>query len=58
MKSLIIIGPSGVGKGTIITNLIDKYAHLFKFVMSYTTRLKRPNEVDGVHYFFVSKEEF
>ncbi len=55
MKSLIVIGPSGVGKGTIISNLIDKYSDIFKFVMSYTTRPMRSNEINGVHYFFVSK---
>lgn len=53
MKSLIIIGPSGVGKSTIIKTLIKKY-DIFQFVMSYTTRAARINEVDGLHYHFVN----
>jgi guanylate kinase len=41
MKPLIIFGPSGVGKGTIIKYLQDRNADLFKLSTSYTTRLPR-----------------
>ncbi len=40
MKSLIVIGPSGVGKGTIISSLLRKHP-LFQFVVSFTTRPPR-----------------
>jgi guanylate kinase len=40
MKSLIVIGPSGVGKGTVISSLIRKHP-LFQFVLSFTTRPPR-----------------
>ena len=53
---LIISGPSGSGKGTIVGQLVadDKYA----VSVSATTRNPRPGEVDGIHYFFKSVEEF
>lgn len=57
MKSLIIIGPSGVGKGTIIKSLLAKYP-IIKFVLSFTTRLPRNYEINGVDYEFVSEEQF
>eukprot|EP01031_Cornospumella_fuschlensis_P042692 gene42692-52163_t len=55
---VVIAGPSGVGKGTLIDRLIAKFPALFGFSVSHTTRPPRPGEVDGVHYFFVTKEEF
>ncbi|RYG67117.1 hypothetical protein EON64_08165 [archaeon] len=55
---VVIAGPSGVGKGTLIDRLIAKFPSLFGFSVSHTTRPPRPGEVDGVHYFFVTKEEF
>ena len=56
--SLIILsGPSGAGKGTILSELLKNNNNL-KFSTSMTTREPRPGEVDGVDYFFVSKEEF
>lgn len=57
MKSLIIIGPSGVGKGTIITQLLKRY-DIFEFVVSFTTRKPRPGEVDGKDYKFITHAEF
>ncbi len=60
-KLIIISGPSGVGKGTIINKLKEKYQENGKNIyvsISYTTRNKRENEIDGKDYFFVSKEEF
>lgn len=55
-KLYVISGPSGTGKGTICHELLqDMYND---FSVSMTTRAARDGEVDGKHYFFVSKEEF
>lgn len=54
---LVISGPSGVGKGTIINRLFEMDDNLY-FSVSATTRSPRPNEIDGVHYSFKTKEEF
>lgn len=53
---LIITGPSGVGKNTIINALSEKLD--FKFSVSHTTRPKRKTEVNGKDYHFVTEEEF
>ncbi|MEZ0535784.1 guanylate kinase [Caldicellulosiruptoraceae bacterium PP1] len=53
----IISGPAGVGKGTIVSNLIKKNSNL-KLSISKTTRKPRFNEIDGVNYFFTTKEDF
>ncbi len=55
--ALIVSGPSGVGKGTLISMLMKEFKNI-KFSVSYTTRKPREDEINGVHYFFVSKEEF
>ncbi len=54
---LVIAGPSGVGKGTIVARLREHFPDLWESV-SYTTRDPRPDEVDGVDYRFVTREEF
>ena len=55
---IIMSGPSGVGKGTIRREVMkDKSLNLF-YSVSMTTRNRRPGEVDGEDYYFVSKEEF
>ena len=54
---VILSSPSGVGKTTITKKIQQKYQS-FKISVSHTTRLPRSNEVDGVDYNFVSKEEF
>lgn len=54
---IVISGPSGVGKGTIVSKLLKQNPELH-FSVSATTRKKRPSETDGVHYFFVSEECF
>lgn len=56
-NSLIILsGPSGVGKGTIIERLLSRGG--FALSVSCTTRSPRKGETDGVSYFFISKEKF
>ena len=59
-KGLLIIlsGPSGVGKGTVRRYIMDNYDLELTYSISMTTRLPRDKEVDGVDYYFVSKEEF
>ena len=55
----MILGPSGVGKGTVIKRLIENsYPDRFGFSVSYTTRGPRPGEVDGTHYNFVDVATF
>lgn len=54
---LILSSPSGVGKTTITKKLQQKYPNL-KISISHTTRPPRSNEVDGIDYYFVSKEKF
>ncbi len=54
---VILSSPSGAGKTTITKKIQQKYQS-FKISVSHTTRKPRPNEVDGVDYFFVSQEEF
>lgn len=54
---LVFAGPSGVGKGTLIKMLLDKYPNMFGFSVSHTTRPPRPGEENGVHYNFVSLSE-
>lgn len=56
MKPIVIFGPSGAGKSTLERCLVDKYG--WEKIISYTTRPKRPNEIDGVDYKFVSKDFF
>ncbi|MCS7011653.1 MAG: guanylate kinase [Anaerolineales bacterium] len=54
---IVISGPSGVGKDTVVQALKERGLP-FHFVVTATTRPPRPNEVHGRDYFFVSKEEF
>ena len=56
-KLVVISGASGVGKGTVLGIMMKKREDL-KFSVSATTRPPRPNEVDGVHYYFITKERF
>lgn len=55
---VLISGPSGVGKGTILKELLADEALNLVFSVSMTTRRPRENEVHGEHYFFVTHEEF
>ncbi len=58
MKNLLIVlsGPSGVGKGTIVNELLKRGNYALS--VSCTTRPPREGETDGKSYFFISKEEF
>jgi len=56
-RALVIVGPSGVGKGTLIKRLRDGNDK-FGFSTSHTTRQPRPGEKHGEHYFFTTKEQF
>ncbi|WP_041089912.1 guanylate kinase [Jeotgalibacillus soli] len=59
-KGLLIVlsGPSGVGKGTVRKELFSQPDITFEYSISMTTRVPREGEVDGVDYFFKSREEF
>jgi guanylate kinase len=54
---VVITGPSGAGKGTLIQRLLGRVRGL-RLAVSATTREQRPGEVDGVHYWFKTNEEF
>ncbi len=54
---LVISGPSGTGKGTLLSRLLEEDKS-FTFSVSATTRAPREGEVDGVHYHFLTNEEF
>ena len=54
---LILSSPSGAGKTTLTKKIQQKYQN-FKISVSHTTRKPRPNEIEGLDYFFISHEEF
>ena len=56
-KLFVLSGSSGVGKGTVINGFLKRNPS-FSLSISCTTRSMRPGEVDGVNYFFLTKEEF
>lgn len=53
----VVSGPTAVGKGTVVTRLSQEHPEIFVSV-SVTTRPPRPGEIEGVHYHFVSADEF
>lgn len=55
--ALVISGPSGAGKSTVCNLVLEKWSNLH-FSVSCTTRQPREGEVNGVHYHFLSKEDF
>ena len=57
IPNLIFYGPSGTGKGTLVKKLMDSDPS-FRFSCSVTTRKPRDNEIEGVHYHFVTEEAF
>ncbi|KAG6769214.1 hypothetical protein POTOM_024831 [Populus tomentosa] len=54
-KPVVISGPSGVGKGTLISMLMKEFPSMFGFSVSHTTRAPRCMEKDGVHYHFTER---
>ena len=56
-RAIVITGPSGVGKGTLIRSLLERHPEL-ELSVSATTRPRRPGERDGVDYHFLDHAEF
>ena len=56
-KLIVLTGPSGVGKGTLLRAILEKYPEL-EISISATTRQPRPGEVNGKDYYFVSRDKF
>jgi guanylate kinase len=56
-RLVVVAGPTAVGKGTVVARIRERHPEV-RFSVSATTRDPRPGEIDGVHYFFVSNEEF
>lgn len=54
---IVLAGPSGVGKGTLLGRLLQRHPSI-QVSVSATTRNPRPGEIDGQHYFFVSNSRF
>ena len=57
-KLFVISGCSGVGKGTVLKEFMNRNSDDFMLSVSCTTRKPREGEVDGINYFFVTREEF
>jgi guanylate kinase len=56
-KLIVLTGPSGVGKGTLLKILLERHSQLYVSI-SATTRPPRPGEVDGKSYYFVDRPRF
>ena len=56
-RLIVLTGPSGVGKGTLLRALLERHPELY-LAVSATTRQPRPDEIDGQHYYFVSRAKF
>lgn len=56
-KTFIISGPSGVGKSTVLSALLERRPNVY-FSVSATTRDPRPGELDGIHYHFMDVDSF
>jgi len=56
-RLIVLTGPSGVGKGTLLKQLLRNHPELHLSI-SVTTRSPRPKEIEGQHYYFVDVEEF
>jgi guanylate kinase len=55
---IVLSGPSGVGKSTVLRKLLARHADRLRLSVSATTRPPRPGEIDGVDYYFLTDEEF
>ena len=56
-RLIVLTGPSGVGKGTLVRSLLQSHPELYLSI-SVTTRSPRPGEINAKHYYFVSHEQF
>ena len=54
--AVLFMGPSGAGKGTLLTHLLQTFPDKFCLSVSHTTRKPRPHETDGVDYYFVTDD--
>ncbi|KAL4896349.1 P-loop containing nucleoside triphosphate hydrolase protein [Aspergillus ambiguus] len=57
-RPIVVSGPSGTGKSTLLKRLFNEYPDTFGFSVSHTTRAPRPGEEDGVAYNFTTKDAF
>ena len=57
-KVLVVVGPSGVGKDTVMQKVLEKYPEKFKKGVTHTSRKMRPGEKEGFNYYYVTEEEF
>ncbi len=57
-KLIVLSGPSGVGKSTLLRRLIERYPDRLRLSVSATTRAPRPGEQEGDDYFFLNPDEF
>jgi len=55
LATVVVAGPSGAGKSTLISMLMKEFPENFALSCSHTTRKPRPNEVDGIHYYFTDR---
>ena len=60
MRKLVVViaGPSGVGKDSVMQELVSKHPHIYSKFANTTTREKRVGEVEGVNYYYVTQAEF
>lgn len=57
-KLIVICGPSGAGKKTVWSGIVDQKKYNTVFSVSMTTRARRPGEKEGIDYFYVTKKKF
>ncbi|KAI8819886.1 putative guanylate kinase, partial [Fimicolochytrium jonesii] len=57
-RPIVMSGPSGTGKSTLLNKLFEKYPDSFKFSVSCTTRQPRAGETPGVSYHYITRDEF